>query len=197
MKKYVLLAVLFMAINIKANAQFTLGVKGGLNYSTIQAADNQINEKGILGYQIGAWARIGNGLYLQPEIYLGSKGGKFNFEQSGTSSSGSADVRFTSLDVPLLLGKSFGGEKANIRLMAGPMYSYILDQDKNISDNIADGYHDFGDYKNSSIGFQAGAGVDIGNLAFDLRYEGALSKINPNFGQRQNLIHLSLGYRIF
>lgn len=197
MKKNILLGLLFIAISIQANAQFTLGLKGGLNYSKIAAENSQISEKGILGYQFGAWARIGKGFYLQPEVYLGSKGGKFDFQQTSTSAAGSGNVRFTSLDVPLLLGQSFGAKKLNIRVMAGPMYSYILDQNKSISDNIDAGYHDFGHYKSSTIGFQAGAGVDIGNMAIDLRYEGGLTKINSNFGQRQDLIHLSLGYRIF
>lgn len=197
MKKYALLGVLIIAKSIQANAQFTLGLKGGLNYSKITAENNQISEKSILGYQFGAWARIGKGFYLQPEVYLGSKGGKFNFQQTSTSAAGSGDIRFTSLDVPLLLGQSFGLKKLNIRIMAGPMYSYILDQHKSISSNIDAGYRDFGNYKSSTLGFQAGAGVDIGNIAVDLRYEGGLSKINSNFGQRQDLVHLSLGYRIF
>ncbi|MGV8879536.1 MAG: porin family protein [Sphingobacteriaceae bacterium] len=197
MKKYILLSLLIIAISIQANAQFTLGLKGGLNYSKIAAENNQISEKGILGYQFGAWARIGKGFYLQPEVYLGSKGGKFDFQQTSTSAAGSGNVRFTSLDVPLLLGQSFGAKKLNIRIMAGPMYSYILDQSKSISANIDAGYHDFGNYKSSTIGFQAGAGVDIGNIAVDLRYEGGLTKINSNFGQRQDLVHLSLGYRLF
>jgi hypothetical protein len=197
MKKYLIVTAILIAFGLESKAQFNLGLKGGLNYSTVKADINTISEKGILGYQFGAWARIGKGFYLQPEVYLGSKGGKFDFDQTSTSAAASGDVRFTSLDVPLLLGKSFGVSKLNFRLMAGPIYSYILDQNKSLSDNINAGYHDFGNYKNSTIGLQGGAGVDVGNLAFDLRYEGGLSKINSDFGQRQNLFHLSVGYKLF
>ncbi|WP_448702503.1 porin family protein [Mucilaginibacter sp. AW1-3] len=194
MKKYVLSIAAILLLSIGARAQFTLGLKGGLNVSKINT-DN-VAESTVTGYQFGAFARIGTSWYLQPEMYIGSKGGQFNFDTEGTNTGGSAKVRFTSLDVPVLLGKSFGAKSFNLRIMAGPIYSYILNTDQSFSDNLSNAYKDLGNYNNSTLGYQAGAGIDLGNISFDTRYEGGLTQINEKYGQRQNLWHFSLGFKI-
>ena len=193
MKKYLLSAALLIAVSISAQAQFSLGVKGGVNFSKI-SADN-VKESTLAGYQAGLFARIGSGLYLQPELYLSGTGGKFDSGDNSQSFSGK--VRFTNLNVPLLLGKSFGGKDLNFRVMAGPIYTYQLDKSESLTANGSGAIADFGNYNKSTLGFQAGAGVDIGSVTADLRYEGGLSKVNSNYGQRQNLWALSVGFKIF
>jgi hypothetical protein len=47
-----------------------------------------------------------------------------------------AKVTFTTLNVPLLIGKGFGGDNLNFRIMAGPVYSYVLDKNQSFSDNV-------------------------------------------------------------
>ncbi len=79
--------------------------------------------------------------------------------------------------------------------MAGPIYTSVLSNNFSNSVNVA--YQDFGHYRNSTLGYQAGAGVDIGPITADLRYEGNLTDINPDFGQRQNLWALSVGFKFF
>ncbi len=197
MKKY-FFTLLIAALSFSAKAQFSLGLKGGVNFSHISVNNGQVDATELPGYQFGAWARIGKGFYLQPEVYLGSSGSNFNFQynQSNQTVTESGKVRFTTLNVPLLLGQSFGLSKLNFRLMAGPMYSYVLNNNENLSQNVKNAYQDFGNYRNSTLGYQAGAGVDILNFSVDLRYEGGLTEINPAFGQKQNVFHLSLGYKI-
>jgi hypothetical protein len=191
MKKYLLSVALLIAVCISAKAQFTVGIKGGVNFSKINA-DN-FNESTRTGYQAGVFARIGNAFYLQPEAYLSSTGGKF----TTTDGSFHANVNFTNVSVPLLLGHSFGSKNLNFRLMAGPIYTYALNKSESFSDNANAAVADFGHYNNSTLGFQAGGGVDIGPITADLRYEGGLTKVNPDFGQRQNLWALSVGFKFF
>ena len=193
MKKYLVSLAILVASSLNAKAQFTLGVKGGLNISQINT-DN-LTQSSVAGYQVGAWARIGKGFYVQPELYLSGKGGKFDFVTSNTTKE-SGTLRFTTLDVPVLVGESFGTSHLNIRVMAGPMYSYILNSSDNFSANIKNAYADFGNYNNSTLGYQAGVGVDLGMISVDARYEGGLTKINEKYGQRENLFHLSLGFKI-
>jgi hypothetical protein len=188
MKKYLLSAALLMAVCISAKAQFSLGVKGGVNFSQINT-DN-LNSSTRTGYQAGIFARLGGNLYLQPELYLSGTGGNFNSNDNSVS----GHATFTNLNVPLLLGRSFGGSDLNFRIMAGPVYTSVLS--KNLSESISDAYSDFGKYKNSTLGFQAGVGLDIGAITADLRYEGGLTRINPDYGQRQNLFALSVGFKI-
>jgi hypothetical protein len=191
MKKYLLSVALLIAVCISAKAQFSLGIKGGVNFSQINT-DN-FNESTRTGYQAGVFARIGNAWYLQPELYLSSTGGKF----STTDDNFRAQVNFTNLSVPLLLGHSFGSKDLNFRLMAGPVYTYALSKSESFSDNVNGAIADFGHYNNSTLGFQAGGGVDIGPITADLRYEGGLTKINPDFGQKQHLWALSVGFKFF
>ncbi len=190
MKKYLLITALLITACISAQAQFSLGVKGGVNYSTV-SADN-LNSSGVAGYEVGAFARLGGGLYLQPELYLSSSGGKFNSNDNTVT----GNVHFTNLNVPLLVGLKFGPKNLNFRIMGGPIYTSILSQSENFNQNLNTAYNDFGKYKNSTIGYQAGAGVDIGSITADLRYEGNLTDINSNYGQRQNLWALSIGFKI-
>lgn len=193
MKKHVLSVILLIAASISAKAQFSLGVKGGVNYSRI-ASDN-MHATSVAGYQAGLFARFGGGLYVQPEVYVSSKGGKFDSNNNGTAYSG--NVKFTTLNVPLLIGGRFGENNLNFRVMAGPIYSYLMSKDQNFSANFNGAYADFGNYNNSTIGYQAGAGVDIGPITADLRYEGDLTKVNSAYGQRQNLWALSVGFKFF
>ena len=187
MKKYLLSAALLIVVSISAKAQFSLGVKGGIDFSKI-STDN-LKESSITGYQVGAFARVGSALYLQPELYVSSAGGKFE----STDNTASAKVRFTNLNVPLLVGHTFGTKDLNLRVMVGPVYTYALSTNESFSENLDAAYHDF---NKSNVGFQAGAGVDISGITADLRYEGGLSKINSNFNQRQNLWALSVGFKI-
>jgi hypothetical protein len=193
MKKFLLSAALLIAACISAKAQFNLGIKGGVNFSHIDA-DNFHNST-ITGYQAGLFARVGGGVYLQPELYISSSGGKFDSFQNNTVYTG--HVRFTNLDVPLLLGLRFGPKNLNLRVMAGPVYNYILNKNENFSDNFESAFQDFGHYNNSTLGYQAGAGVDIGNVVLDARYQGGLSKINSDFGQTQRLWAISVGFKFF
>ena len=188
MKKILLSAAILIAACIGAKAQVSLGIKGGVNFSKINT-DN-LSSSTRTGYQAGLFARFGSALYLQPELYVSGTGG--DFHSSDNSVSGHAN--FTNLNVPLLLGHSFGEKNLNFRVMAGPVYTSVLSNP--FSQSLQDAYSDFGHYKSSTLGFQAGAGVDIGAITADLRYEGGLTKINSDFGQRQNLWALSVGFKI-
>jgi hypothetical protein len=190
MKKYILSLLIIAAACISARAQFSLGIKGGVNYSTIDA--NNLKNSSVAGYQVGAFARIGGGVYLQPEVYVSSTGGEFHSNDNVFS----GHVNFTNLDVPVLVGARFGPKNLNFRLMAGPVFTSILNTSESLSQNFASTYNDFGGYKGSAVDFQAGAGVDLGALTVDLRYQGGLSHVNDNDSQRQNLWALSVGFKI-
>jgi hypothetical protein len=175
---------------------FTLGLKTGVNLATLKGDVG--NENNRLGYQAGAWARLGGaGFYVQPEVYIGSKGGEFGaIKQNGTTYEGESKINFTTLDIPVLIGNKFGFEKLNFRIMAGPVISFILNKDSKENYAVAT---NFDNYKNQTIGLQSGAGIDLGNISVDLRYEKGLTNIDKSgqYDQKQNLWHLSLGYKLF
>ncbi|MDB5015530.1 MAG: hypothetical protein JWQ84_362 [Mucilaginibacter sp.] len=190
MKKYLLSAALLIAVSISAKAQFNLGIKGGVNYSTINT-DN-LKSSSVAGYQVGAFARIGGAFYLQPEVYLSSSGGKF--EANDNSYSGK--VKFTNLNIPVLLGARFGPKNLNFRIMAGPEYISNLSTDETFPQALTNAYNNFGHYKNNNVGYQAGVGVDISAITVDLRYQGLFSNIDQNYNQQPHLWALSVGFKL-
>lgn len=203
MKKIILACCLIFATSMAAMAQlpsFSFGIKGGVNYSNLKTKNDLTDQNSIMGYQIGVFSRIGAvGMYFQPELYLGSKGNEFVRveDNGGNEVQAKGKVKFTTLDLPLLLGTKIGPNKLNLRFMAGPVISFIVDENTTF-DSAYQGISDFGNYKKQTLGLQAGTGVDLGNLTVDLRYEAGLSNVSQSekYSQKQNLFHLSLGIKL-
>ena len=202
MKKIIMFTCLLGITGITAMAQipkFTFGIKGGVNYSSLKTKDDLTDENSIMGYQAGIFTRVGGaGIYFQPELYLGTKGNEYT---SIETNSGMMDVKgkikFTTLDLPLLVGTKIGTNKLNLRFMAGPIVSFVIDENNNLG-TAYNSVTDFGNYKKQTLGFQAGSGIDLGNLTFDVRYEAGLSNVSQSekYSQQQNLFHLSLGFKL-
>ncbi|MCZ4243044.1 porin family protein [Pedobacter punctiformis] len=199
MKKIIILIVLLTSGWATLQAQtFNLGVKAGVNLAKINS--DFASEENRLGYQVGAWARIGGkSFYVQPEAYIGSKGNKFISFINNNNNEVTAEgkVKFTTLDIPVLLGTKFGAKNLNFRVMAGPVLSLVL-SDNSTFNAAYDQATDFDNYKNQAFGIQAGAGVDVGSISVDLRYEAGVSNISKSdkYKQTPNLFQLSLGFKI-
>jgi hypothetical protein len=205
MNKKLLILLFFLTI-VKGNtslAQFSLGIRGGVNFSQLKTDNTQSVGANLqqsldtkTGYVGGVYARIGSKLFLQPELIFSAKGGSVNILKNGTSQT--VAIEYTNFDVPLLIGYKFGP----IRLNAGPMASFTISNNgldealKSVSSNLGESF------KKASYGYQAGGGVDLGSLSLDLRYEGSLSEVsalsssNINFTQKGNLWQLTLGLKL-
>jgi hypothetical protein len=190
MRKHILILALLISVCITAKAQFSVGVKAGVNYSTIDA--NNLKNSSVAGYQAGVFARVGGSVYLQPELYLSGTGGQFQSDDNVYSGT----VKFTNLDLPVLIGVRFGPQKLNFRIMGGPVFTTILNTDESLSQNFNATYNDFRSYKNLTVEGQLGAGVDFGPLTADLRYQFGVNEVNEDHQQRQNLWALSVGFKI-
>ena len=203
MKKIILFTCLLGITAITAMAQmpkFTFGIKGGVNYSNLKTKDDLTDQNSIMGYQAGIFSRIGGtGIYFQPELYLGTKGNEFTSLEMGTAMIvAKGKIKFTTLDLPLLVGAKIGSNKLNLRFMGGPIVSFIIDENNTLG-SAYNSISNFGNYKKQRLGFQAGSGIDLGNLTFDVRYEAGLSNAGQSekYSQQQNLVHLSLGFKLF
>jgi len=166
MKKLMLLAIIFTGINLSAqNASF--GLKGGVNYgatgeyesfSDVSGDFNSSFEDGEYktGFHAGVFAKIEVlGIFIQPELLYS----ELNTEYSAF------DYKLSKLDAPVLVGIHLLGP---LNIKAGPSFQYIL---KNELENTR---LSIGDVENDiSVGYQVGAGLDLGRLGFDVRYEGA------------------------
>lgn len=170
---------------------FEIGLKGALNYSKLKE-QSFFNSDNKAGYQAGLYSRIGVlGFHVQPEVYITGKNTKINIEDVT-----SGDVKFTSVDIPVLLGKRFGLGPIGARIQTGPVFSFITNDsgDSKIKDALK-----FSEYKKSSTAWAFGAGLDLSSLRVDLRYELGLNNIakGGENSQKLNMWSIGLGYRLF
>lgn len=195
MKTFFLSTFLIVATVVTASAQllpsFQFGIKGGANFSTLK--EISLNSSSRTGYLFGVWTRIGGaGLHLQPELYVTSKGSDLRNDL------GKAEVKFTTVDLPILLGTRVGLGPIAARIQAGPVVSFVMSEDDNWKDT-ANQLIDFKEYKNQTIGLTGGLGVDIMKLRADLRYEHGLSSVFKDETEKgkMSLWTVSIGYRLF
>ncbi len=188
-KLFITIAIIAAAITY-SNAQvipsFQLGIKGGINLSKLNYSGSTFNSSNRAGYLGGLWARVGAlGFNFQPELYVTSK--NVEISDNGTN----VKAKFTSIDLPLLLGGKVGAFGLGARFYTGPLVSFAIN--KNQSFSTAIGNATSLDYKDQNFAWVLGAGLDIRNISIDLRYEGGLTK--QTFGDshtRVSLFNLSL-----
>jgi len=199
MKKALLSICILISTVTFASAQllptFQAGIKGGLNFSQLKTDGDWLSSSSRAGYQAGIWARIGGaGIHFQPELYLTGKSTEATFTEDGGNIK--ADVTFTSLDLPLLIGTRIGLGPIAARIQAGPVVSFVVD--KGIGNALKE-VSDFKNYKNQAIAITGGVGVDIMKFRADLRYEHGLSDLSKDGSESQkiSLWTIGVGYRLF
>jgi hypothetical protein len=217
--KKALFALIFLSA-LQAGAQFNrklifVGVKGGANFSNLQTEGLTITKPGAsvqdffknnssnrTGYVLGAYARIGRKLFIQPEVLLSSKGGTFEIFKNGSTTPVNVDVKFSQIDIPVLIGLKLGP----LRLNAGPMASLNVGQGNQLGDalKVYTTQNINKTIEQATFGYQAGIGIDIRSFNLDLRYESGLSNIsqlnlqnNAQFNSKVSLWQLTAGFVLF
>ncbi|WP_226390102.1 porin family protein [Penaeicola halotolerans] len=195
MKKIILAIAALFTVGMVQAQDFSIGPKIGVSTTNIKVDSDQFESgDSKMGYHVGAFARVGIGsFFLQPEVLYVNSGGEIR-ERQGLNSR-SYDVRFNKIDVPVMAGFRFAEV---FRIQAGPVASILLNSD--VSDEFQQLFNP--DYNRTTLGYQAGIGLDLANLVVDLKYEGNLSKAGEELGgfatdQRVNQLILSVGFRIF
>jgi hypothetical protein len=195
--KKIILSALFLCLSATAFSQilpsFQFGIKGGANLSKFSTG-NLLSSENTAGYYAGFYGRLGAaGIYLQPEVYLAGKNANLKTKVGNDLN----EVRFTSLDVPVLIGTKIGAAGVGFRLNTGPVVSFILDHEQKFGDAAGSAVH--GNFKDQAYAWQFGAGLDIGGLGVDLRYEQGLTKLGKDDYQanRLSLFTLGLAYKLF
>ena len=187
MKKILFAACLFISQLTWAQKETGIGIKGGLNYAqngdlktAITNASNDIvtGSEQKMGFHLGLYAKMNIPIfYLRPELSLTHTKSAYDF--SGTNGTFSQ----TKIDVPILLGYELLGP---LHVFAGPSFQVVLANDLNLDAiNLTDLE------KNTSMGVQFGAGINLGRLGLDVRFERGLSPnqiklINNNIASLPN-----------
>lgn len=181
---------------------FRIGIKGGVNLSSVKVASLSTNLENKTGYQLGAFARIGRAIFIQPEVYFTAKEVNVDVLNSLTTNQGVVGFSQKSLDVPLLAGIKLGP----LRVLAGPVASYALSASTSPDAAVKSYFSGTSQeiINRSSFSYQAGIGFDILNLSLDLRYEGAMSELKNtvavpsgfNYSQKPSYYQATIGFRI-
>ena len=206
-----LIIAAFFTFGIASAQFFSFGIKGGVNYSKLKFDEiqnisstgldyNLAEDEAFQSFHFGVMTRLKIlNVYIQPEMYFNTSGGKVLIEEidaGGISTEYVKQVKFSKIDMPVLLGFKIGP----LRVNAGPVASLVLSEDNEIGEIIPE-LESLS--KTATIGYQAGVGIDILKfLTIDYRYEGGLSKWGDKltiagndyaFDSRANMHLLSLG----
>lgn len=195
MKKIVLLFTFVLTccmVNAQIIPKVAFGIKGGTNLSKLSKQDG-FNSDYRSGYLAGLWMRVGAmGLNLQPELYYAVKSTDVKDDGGNLSK-----LDFISVDFPILVGTKIGGMGTGVRLNTGPVVSFLLNE-KQSFDTAVNNASKF-KFKDQSLAWQLGVGLDVKKISLDLRYEQGLSKISRSGYEdtKIGLFNLSLGYKLF
>ena len=205
MKKIIFACFLLTLVTKHSQAQLHFGLKAGVNYNSdsFESVSNDVlnGAKTKTGIHTGLWLRAKLpviGLYIRPEIVYTELNNSVNYE-SPFSAPKTTDFKFRKIDVPVLIGKKFLGIG---NVFAGPSFQYILSSDFELNDLREVSTESF------SLGIQLGAGIELGRLGLDLRWERGLSKTetvfvdntifdsNFNFDKRVSQIIFGISYKL-
>ena len=196
MKKLILISTFIISVMF-ANAQtpgFNLGPKVGATFSKYSSDIGSYKEEAVRTFHWGAFARLGNKVYLQPELLFMNKSGIII---DPAASAKEQTIKLRTIDVPLLLGVKLANlQLANVRVFAGPVASLTVNREVE-AENWADAITD-DDLKETNWGVQFGAGADLLMFTLDLRYELGMSDYSKidTYSLKNNIFTVSLGWKI-
>ena len=159
-------------------ATFTqVGIKGGVNMSSIAAEADDIEEKNaILGWQAGLMLTVPvhDWFSIQPEVLYIRKGSKHEFLGSDV------EFRLDYIEVPVLAMLKPGG--GPVVLEVGPQFSYLANAKTTFKngpfgeDITVD--EDRDNYEPLDVGVVLGIGLSFEKFLFDLRYTRGFNSID-------------------
>jgi len=204
MKKLILALFLLVGTSQFSNAQIAFGIKGGINYNSNSIKEVSSNvlsgAKGKTGYHAGIWTRFKIpviGFYLRPELVYTHLDNTITYTPTGGTAKATS-INLDKIDIPVLLGKKIFGVG---NVFIGPSFQYVLKSGFNLSDIKEVKSNGF------TMGLQFGAGVELGKLGIDVRWERGFSKVestfldhtinsNVNIDTRVNQIIVGVSYRL-
>ncbi len=193
--------LVFLAIGFNASAQikFSMGVKAGPNFATINSQrDATTNYDNRTGFHAGAFALFkGEKVGIQPELIFSQQGSKFNY----IGSPGSPDLRanFSYLNVPIIV-KLY--TVAGINIQVGPQIGFLTsakEENFDVSNGITE-QNIKNDIHKTDLTLALGLGWDLPvGVTIDARYNWGLSDVRSGAGatQRNQVWQFSIGYKLF
>ena len=176
--KKILVVIILLLLSTANYGQFALGFKVGYNTSkfSVPSGSDSIQSSASSGFHGGAFARIGDKLFLQPEAYYTSAGSTIEKTVSAHGDLWKQKVTTGTFDIPVMIGfKVINSSIFKLRIMAGPEVAFKVRS--KISDISGTGPIKDSNISKTNWYGQVGAGVDVLILTFDVRYQFGFSKV--------------------
>jgi len=208
MKKTLLLAFA-LVVSGALMAQFSIGPKIGYTTSKLSVDKSDITSDLKSSFLYGAFVRLGDKVYIQPEINFYTAGSVFKAPSLNGISPVEDEINLKTIQIPLYIGFKLADLKlANIRAQAGPTANIISDKKINPLKSLQ--IVKTTDIKDIMWGFQLGAGVDVLMFTLDVQYYIGLNNVigdiqytnsagqqeTVKFDSKQNGFMVSLGWKI-
>jgi len=150
---FVAVALLFAGVQ-SAQAQFSWGIKGGLNLQKADFDRSDLDTDNFTGFFVGPMAE-----FTIPIIGLGVDGALL-YSQTGIKEEDET-LKSHNLEIPINLKYSIGlGKLASVYAAAGPQFAFALSQDKlEWTDNLKN--YSSKPFKKSQLSLNLGVGVKL------------------------------------
>jgi hypothetical protein len=199
MKRFTFVIILLLAAGFTFG-QVSFGPKIGYNTSNLTVEAEGISSDLKSSFNFGLFVRVGQKIYLQPEVNWLTRGSEFKTSSASSVAPINQNIDLKTIEVPVLLGWriiNFG--IANVRIMAGPSASIVVN--KTIETNEIDKPIKDSDINDLIWGMNFGAGVDVLMFTLDVRYQLGLNEViekvnNTVFDSKSNVFSVSLGWKI-
>ncbi|MDY8135586.1 porin family protein [Aquimarina sp. 2201CG5-10] len=176
MKKLIFLATMLIGFTMTTQAQdIKFGVKGGVNFASLNGDDVADNIDGRTGFHLGAVLQLSllDTFAVQPEVIYSSQGADF----------GDLDLNVDYLNVPILAKLKFA---KFFSVEAGPQFGFVVTEGD-----------DIGDVESFDFSAAVGAGVELGKFFGQLRYNYGITDVTSNGDVKNSAFQVSVGYYIF
>ena len=194
---FFLALIALVSIESYSQAQFSLGIKGGPNFTKLDVNStptaNYKNRTGFHGggFMLLKFSKVG----IQPEVIFSKQGSNF------TVATTSYSANFNYINVPVII-KLY--TVAGINLQFGPQFGFLGSAGGtaiSTTGSVSTAVRSSKDlYKSSDLSLALGVGWDLPfGLMLEGRYNLGLSKIqdNPQLDATKNqVIQVSLGYKL-
>ncbi len=200
MKKLVVLIAAVFAITT-IQAQFHFGPQIGYTASKLSTNTTEITSNFKNNFLFGAFVRIGEKIYVQPEINWLTQGGIWKEDKVDEE----IEMTYKTIQIPLSVGwRLIDLKVANIRIFGGLSANIATNKEMKIN-NIDEPIKE-ADWKDVAWQYQVGAGVDVLMFALDLKYMGGINNLykgsdieydGKTLSTKSNLFMVTLGWKIF
>lgn len=190
-------AALIYADQVRAQNGLEFGVRGGLNFATLNDTEEDVDVDNLTGLMAGIYARFpipNTPVSIQPEILYTQKGAESSDIFEGQEST--LKLRLDYIEVPVLARFDFINDGSlTPHVYFGPYLSFNVSADAEVTDGESSFSGDISDeVKDMNVGIVTGAGLDYNRFNFGVRYGVGLVDTFENGDGKNGVFSVTVGF---